>query len=293
MRIGVMLPVGEMSDSSVSSARVPQPYAEIRDLALRAEANGLDTAYVYDHLLDGPDNPAESPWEAWTVLTGLAEATSTIRVGCLVFCTAFRPPAVFARMADTLQELSGNRLVLGLGAGWHRPEFDAFGLPFDHRVGRFDEAMQIITGMLRNGRATLDGRFHTVDNAVVRERPGRVPPTILVAAKRPRMLELTARDADVWNLAWYGRPDDGFRTANAELTAACEKIGRDPATLQRTAGVLIGHDGIERALPAEVSAVADALAAWRDEGVDEVICSPSPCTLDALDLIAEARARIA
>lgn len=284
MRIGVMLPVGAMS-----SPGVPQPYAEIRALAQTAEAGGLDTIWVYDHLLDeGPEKAAESPWEAWTVLTGLAEATSTVRLGCLVFCTAFRPPAVLARMADTLQDLSGNRLVLGLGAGWHKPEFDAFGIPFDHLAGRFDEATQIITTMLRDGRATFEGEYYQVTDAPVRERPGRVSPEILIAAKRPRMLEITARYADTWNLAWYGMPSDAFRESNAELTAACEKVGRDPATLERTAGLLFGMDN-ERALPQDAGALAEAFAAWSAEGVSEVICTADTLDAAAIEALCEAR----
>jgi alkanesulfonate monooxygenase SsuD/methylene tetrahydromethanopterin reductase-like flavin-dependent oxidoreductase (luciferase family) len=284
MRIGVMLPV-----SAMSSPGVPQPYAEIRELALAAESGGLDTIWVYDHLLDeGPEKAAESPWEAWTVLTGLAEATSTVRLGCLVFCTAFRPPAVLARMADTLQDLSDNRLVLGLGAGWHKPEFDAFGIPFDHLAGRFDEATQIITTMLRDGRATFDGTYYSVTDAPVRERPGRVPPNILIAAKRPRMLEITARYADTWNLAWYGMPSDAFRESNRELTEACEKVGRDPATLERTAGLLVGMDH-EKSLPLDASAVAEAFTAWSAEGVAEVICTAETLDTAAIEVLCEAR----
>lgn len=284
MRIGVMLPVGAMS-----SPGVPQPYSEIRALALAAESGGLDTIWVYDHLLEGgPENAAESPWEAWTVLTGLAEATSTVRLGCLVFCTAFRPPAVLARMADTLQDLSGNRLVLGLGAGWHKPEFDAFGIPFDHLAGRFDEATQIITTMLRDGRATFDGQYYQVTDAPVRARPDRVPPGVLIAAKRPRMLEITARYADTWNLAWYGMPSDKFRVPNQELTAACEKVGRDPSTLERTAGLLIGHD-FEQSLPQDAGRIAEAFAAWEAEGVAEVVCAPETCDQAAIEVLVEAR----
>lgn len=282
-----MLPMG-----ALSAPGVPQPYSELRALAQKVESSGLDTVWVYDHLLGGgPEEAIESPWEAWTVLTGLAEATSTVRLGALVFCTAFRPPAVFARMADTLQDISGDRLILGLGAGWHQPEFDAFGIPFDHRVGRFEEATEILTRMLRDGRATFEGQYRQVTDAPVRERPGRVPPTILVAAKSPRMLALTARYADSWNLAWYGDPDDAFREANRALSEACTAAGRDPATLERTAGILVGHD-IERSLPVDADRLAEAFAAWEAEGVAELVCSPNPCDAATIEVIAEARRRI-
>lgn len=251
-----MLPMG-----IERSPNVPQTYAEIRTIALAAEAAGLDSVWVADHLL-APDHrdAAASPWEAWTILTAQAEATERITFGTLVLCTAFRPPGVVARMADTLQDVSGNRLVLGLGAGWHAAEFHAFGLPYDHLAGRFAEALETIGTMLGSGRATVPGRFTAVENAPVRHRAERVAPEILVAAQGTRMLRLTARFADAWNTAWYGPPDGRFRAADAALSEACADIGRDPATLRRTVGVAVGgsHPFAGGPVAHHVAALADA-----------------------------------
>ena len=129
-------------------------------------------------------------------------------------CTSFRNPALLAKMAATLDHISDGRLILGLGCGWHDPEYEAFGYPTDHRVGRFEEALAIIRDLVRDGRAELDGRWERATDAVLAP-PARPDLPILIAAKRPRMLELTARHADAWNLAWFGLPDERWATARA------------------------------------------------------------------------------
>ncbi len=125
MKVGVILPLS--TDNGVPS------YIQIRAWARAAEAAGLDSVWIYDHLLYRfPDKPPQGIWEGWTVMAALAEATERVELGALVLCTAFRNPAVLAKMAVTLDEISGGRIILGLGAGWHEPEFAAFSLPFDH-----------------------------------------------------------------------------------------------------------------------------------------------------------------
>lgn len=285
MKVGLILPMGDELQPGV-----PQRWPDIRDLAVAAEEGGLDSVWVYDHLLSGgPEQRAESPWEAWTLLTALAGATSRVRLGALVLCTAFRDPGVLARMADTLQEVSGDRLVLGLGSGWHQPEFDAFGLPFDERVGRFADQLEIVTAMLRDGVSTHTGRFHSTVSAPVRERAGRVAPEVLVAARRPRMLRLTAQHADAWNTAWYGVPGPAYRETAGQLRAACDEVGRDPATLRTTVGFRVTAGATDedetRLVRGGAGAVADAIAAWADEGVDELVCWPEPGTRAGLDLL--------
>lgn len=289
MRIGVILPMGDDKPAE----GVPRRYAEIKAYALAAEAAGLDTVWVFDHLLaEGIDNAQDSPWEAWSVLSGLAEATEHVRLGTLVMCTSFRSAGVLARMADTLQEMSGDRLVLGIGAGWHLPEYTAFGLSFEDRVNGFAEAAAVLTGMLREGRATVPGKHHAVIDAPVRERPGRVAPEILIAAAKPRMLRLTAQYADSWNLAWFGLPGPRFRETSAALDAACEAIGRDPASLPRTAGIQLssepGEEDTLRIVRGDANRLADALATWQAEGVAEVIVLALPATAATLDVVAEA-----
>lgn len=280
MRTGLMLPTGFETDPGV-----PRRYAEIRALAKQADDAGLDTLWMPDHL----ELPGGVPWEAWTTLTGLAEATSRIRLGPMVICMPFRPAGVLARMADTFQEVSGNRLVLGLGAGWHQPEFDAHGLPFDHLASRFADGLEIVHDMLGKGKATVTGRYQSVEEARIYDHPDWVPPPILVAGRGPRMLRLTAKYADSWNTAWYGMPDDRFRETNDALSKACEEVGRDPATLERTVGLGIGGHKIgENAVPIDAGRIAEVLAAWEAEGVAEAVCWPVPKAPATIDVLAEA-----
>jgi alkanesulfonate monooxygenase SsuD/methylene tetrahydromethanopterin reductase-like flavin-dependent oxidoreductase (luciferase family) len=158
--------------------RAPR-YTEIRDVALRAEAMGFDSLWLYDHLLyrDAEGRP-HGIWECWTMLSALAEATEHAEIGSLVACTAFRNPALLAKMAATLDEISGGRFTLGLGAGWNAAEFVAFGLPFDHRVTRFQEALQIITALAREGRVAFQGTYHSTPGCEILPRgprPGGPP----------------------------------------------------------------------------------------------------------------------
>src|SRR5206468_11425408 len=118
-------------------------------------------------------------WEVWTMLAALAAATERVALGPLVACTAFHPPGLIAKMAATLDEISGGRLVLGLGAGWNAAEFGAFGIPFDHRVSRFEESFEIVRRMLAGERVTLRGRFWQVEDAVLLPRPSRRPPLVI------------------------------------------------------------------------------------------------------------------
>jgi alkanesulfonate monooxygenase SsuD/methylene tetrahydromethanopterin reductase-like flavin-dependent oxidoreductase (luciferase family) len=226
MRIGVVVPMA-VSDGPGQMPTWPQ----VRTFGQHAEAVGLDSVWVCDHLLSGP--PDQGIHEGWTILAALAASTRRVELGQLVTCTSFRHPALLAKMATTADAVSGGRLILGLGAGWYDPEYQAFGYPTDHRVGRFEEAIGIIGPLLRGEPVTLAGSYYQVRDAVLRPPPDR-PIPILVAAKGRRMLRLTARHADAWNTAWYGLPDDLLHRRLAELHAALEAEGRDPATLRRT-----------------------------------------------------------
>ena len=154
MRVGLVLPIADKDGPD----GVAPSYAEIRTLALAAEAGGLDSVWVFDHLLFRSDGNTTGIHECWTILSALAEATSRVQLGSIVMCTSFRNPALQAKMAATLDHISAGRLILGLGCGWHDPEYEAFGFPYDHRVGRFEEALTVITALIREGRADLDGR---------------------------------------------------------------------------------------------------------------------------------------
>jgi probable F420-dependent oxidoreductase len=275
----------------------------VRHLATHAEAGGLDSLWVYDHFIFRmPDEDEDGIHEAWTLLTAVAAVTDRVELGTIVLGTGFRPPALTAKMAATLDEISNGRLILGIGTGWHEPEYTAFGYPFDHRAGRFEETLAIIGPLARGERVTLHGRWHDVDDAVLipppprpTRLPGRIP--ILIAAKGDRMLRLTARHADAWNAAWFGLPNERFAQRRADLVAACEAEGRDPATLEVTAGLTLDAEGQSTrpgaadALPPDVDAVARALDAWRDLGVGHVQVDLRPVEERTIDILAAARAK--
>ena len=282
MRIGLVLPI---ADEDGPDGQAPA-YPEIRALARAAEAGGLDSVWVFDHVLFQFDGVTTGIHECWTILSALAEATSQVQLGSIVMCTSFRNPALLAKMAATLDHVSDGRLILGIGCGWHDPEYEAFGYPTDHKVGRFEEALTVIRGLIRDGRADLDGRWVQARDAVLLP-PARPDIPILIAAKRPRMLELTARHADLWNLAWFGLPDERFETVRTALADACATVDRDPGTLGITAGITIRYpDQIPPGRTPETSAALDGadpeavvagFEAWAAVA-DHLIVALDPCT---------------
>jgi alkanesulfonate monooxygenase SsuD/methylene tetrahydromethanopterin reductase-like flavin-dependent oxidoreductase (luciferase family) len=291
MRIGVTLPLAE---DDTADGRSPT-FEETLALGRRAEAVRLDSIWVFDHLLfRTPGEPDEGIREAWTTLSALAPLIPRVELGSLVMCASFRNPALMAKMAATLDDLSGGRVILGLGAGWHEPEYDAFDYPFDHRVGRFGEDLEITTRLLRRERVTFDGRWRQARDAVLLPAPERDVP-VLVAAKGPRMLELTARWADAWNTAWFPGADDRLRTRLDELDRACNAVGRDRSTVRRTVGIRLGDPGDVVDDATTVIADADRLATVFDglaaAGVDDTIVWSLSKSFDSLDRIAEARLR--
>jgi alkanesulfonate monooxygenase SsuD/methylene tetrahydromethanopterin reductase-like flavin-dependent oxidoreductase (luciferase family) len=179
MKVGVMLPVGDMDAPSAP----PTTWEDVRTVAETAEGCGLDSVWIADHLLaQMEDGTVQGMHEAWTLLSAVAAVTSHVELGPLVLCASFRDPGVVAKMAVTLDEVSGGRLVLGLGAGWHDPEYAAFGLPRDHRVSRFAEALELVVRLLRGERVTFEGRYYRLDDAALLPPPSRSIP-VLVAAR--------------------------------------------------------------------------------------------------------------
>src|SRR5690242_19737513 len=142
-----------------------RPYDTIRAVAQQAETDGFDSIWLADHLFyRNPGQPTRGIWEGWTMLAALAEATQRVEIGTLVLCNSFRNPAILAKMATTVDEVSHGRLILGIGAGWNEPEYQAFGLPFDHRVDRFAEALQILRPLLREGHVDFMGHYYSARN---------------------------------------------------------------------------------------------------------------------------------
>src|SRR5262245_31025205 len=272
MQVGLILPLGDEPGPGV-----PGTYVEISAMARDVEAAGLDSIWVYDHLISVEgDGPVQGTWEAWTTLSALAAVTNRVKLGTLVSCTTFRHPGLLAKMAHTVAEISGDRLILGLGAGWHEPEYRAFGFPFDHRVDRFAESIEITATLLRKGRASVAGRHYAVTDCPLlpARADGGAVPILVGCGGGERMMALTARWADAWNGAWYGRPGAKFFELRAKLHEACEAIGRDPSTVEITIGMIMGEAAPR--VPVNADAVAQALGEWHEAGVAHVIGLPDP-----------------
>ena len=252
MQIGLMMRSGEQP--APGAGRTVR-WAELRELARLAEDVGVDTIFAPDHLLFRSSPPVALPegetrgvWEGWTILSAISQVTSRVTLGPFVACTAFRNSALLAKMADTLDEVSDGRLILGLGAGWHEPEFAAFGYLFDRRVTRFEEALRIIVPLLREGHVDFEGRYFRARDCELRPRgPRPNGPPIWIGARKPRMLGLVARYADAYNTDML--LDPGGVTEAAEpfgvLDEACREIGRDPASVLRTGGCFLALEGSE------------------------------------------------
>jgi alkanesulfonate monooxygenase SsuD/methylene tetrahydromethanopterin reductase-like flavin-dependent oxidoreductase (luciferase family) len=258
MDVGLMLPLG--MGALGDGGKVP--WASIREMATVAEAAGVESLVVPDHLLfrrsppnnnpplDMPEGQSRGIWEAWTILSAVAAITRRVSLSPYVACTSFRNPALLAKMADTLDEVSGGRLVLGLGAGWHEPEFDAFGFPFDHRVSRFEEALQIIVPLLREGRVDFQGRYYAARRCELLPRgPRTAGPPIFIGAQGPRMLRLVASYADRFDADFHLQPAGVVERFRA-LEQACTEVGRDPRTIVRSAATRLAVVGDRDSSPA-------------------------------------------
>ena len=287
IRIGIQLPEVE---------RVVR-WPEYRDMVHAAEECGFDSMWLGDHLLyRGDGRPERGPWEAWTMLSALAAETERIDFGPLVACAGFHPPAVLAKMAATVDEISGGRFILGLGAGWNRPEFDAFGIPFDQRAARFEEALAVIAPLIAGDRVTHHGAFHDVDDAVLLPTPLR-PVPLMIGSVGERVLRAALPTATWWNtwFDWFGNSAEGFATLNERISRLCADVDRDQTTLKRSACLLVVTDPSagERPRPVDYSAatVADVRARVREmhhAGADEVILVSDPIDSHSIRVLAEA-----
>lgn len=270
-------------------------------MAQRAEEVGFDSVWLSDHFLlyyRGPDVPPLGSWECWTTLSAIAAVTSRITLGSLVSSTSFRNPAVLSFMINTLEDISDGRVILGLGAGDAEPEHRAMGLPFDKRVGRFEEALEILTGLLRKRESTFDGKYFQTENCqLLPEGPRPEGPPILIGALEhsPRMLRLTAQYADVWNAFFafsHSRPDRIPPLRDA-VDAACEKFGRDPATLERSASVLVDCSGFGwypdwlSPLTGTAEELAESFRAFEREGISHLQVAAYPTNLESVEQLAE------
>lgn len=228
MKIGVQIPEVER----------PLNWQEIRDVAVTIENCGFDSIWTGDHLLYRDERGARGPFEAWTTLAALAEATERVALGPLVSATSFHAPAMLAKMAATVDAISDGRLILGLGAGWNRVEYDAFGFQYDHRIARFEEAFTIIRTLIRQGAIDHDGAFYTLRDMEL--LPSTRPDMkIMVGSNGPRMLRATMAHVDMWN-SWFldfGNRADGLAALSDRVDEACREVGRNPNEVERTVAV--------------------------------------------------------
>jgi len=269
-------------------------WQHVRESALTAEAEGLDSVWAPDHFFYRPEEgDTVGMEEAWTVLSAVAGITERVEIAPIVICSAFRSPGLMANMAATLDAVSGGRLVLGVGAGWHDPEFEAYGYPTDHKVGRFEEWIQIVLPLLRGETVDFEGRWYQARAAAVFPRPERSIP-VLIAGNKPRMLSLVARYADSWNTAWFARPDDRLHERLQALDAALADAGRDPATLERTIGLLVrdpdepSEEQGEEWFAGSVEELAGLLREYEQLGFAHAIVITEPRTPRSIERLAEA-----
>jgi F420-dependent oxidoreductase-like protein len=285
-----------------------QPWADVLDGARHAEATGWDGVYVADHFMSdaGGPFPADAPHlEATAALSALAVATERVRLAHLVLGITYRHPAVLANWAATTDHVSGGRLTLGVGAGWQENEHEQYGIdlgPPGERIERFDEALQVIRGLLDEPETTVHGEHYDVTGAVAWPKPRQDHLPLLIGGKGDRMLGVVARHADQWNM--WSDPA-ALAERRSVLDAHCERIGRDPAEIATsTQAVTMVLD--DEAKGAEIEAsmerptvagspghFAERVTAWRDAGADEVIVpdfalGTGARRADALDALLEA-----
>lgn len=273
-------------------------WPEVRDIATTAEDVGFDSIWVGDHLLYKTAAQAKGPWEAWSILAAIAAITDRVRIGPLVSATSFHSPAMLAKKAVTVDEISDGRLILGLGAGWNQVEFEAYGFPFDHRASRFEEAFTIIRTLLSEGAIDFDGEYYTLRDCelVPPARPDGIP--LMIGSEGPRILRATLPYADSWNAwhAWYDNTPDGAELLLAKIDDACISVGREPATLGRSLAVFVGVPGRESgtrqgspdrkssaAIEGDHDTIARHLCRLASMGVDHVQLVVDAITADSVE----------
>ncbi len=302
MKIGLLLPHLEGTYENGTAG-----WAELSAIARTAEDVGFGSLWIADHLLYRiPGIEEFGTWECWSLVNAVAAITSRVEIGTMVSVTPWRNPGILAKIIDTAEEVSGGRIIAGLGAGSHDAEFPVFGFDsWDHRVTRFTEEIDVLSKLLREGRVDHDGRFHTLRDAVLRPRgPRPQGPPIMIGAVGPKMLALTVKYADMWNIPWCHE----LERLDAELErgeAACREAGRDPASLEKSVCLQIDlprTDGSTRnqlmdasrqmALKGTPDEIAGQLKPYKDAGVSHVQLWLDPVTPQAVESFGEVLDRV-
>jgi len=289
--IGVQLPEVEWETT----------WHDVRRMATTAEAAGFDSVWVGDHLLYRMPEGSRGPWEAWSLLAAIAAVTEHVQIGPLVAATSFHNPAMLAKKAATVDEISGGRLIVGLGAGWNQIEYEAFGFPFDHRASRFEEAFTIIRKLLRGENVDFAGEYYTTRNCELVPPPRPGGPPLMVGSQGPRVLAATLPHVDMWNAwhAWYGNTPEGLHGVLEWLDEQCLAVGRDPLTLERTVAIMVrapggtgriygdpAHEG-GVAISGSTEDVAEQLATFGATGIAHAQLVVDPITVGSIEWMGE------
>jgi probable F420-dependent oxidoreductase len=293
LKIGIMLPESEREMAGDTAG-----WSDFLAMARTIEDLGFDSLWFADHLLmEMPGHERQGAWEAWSMLAAFAAVTERITLAPLVACTAYRNPALTAKIAETIDEISGGRLILGLGSGWAEPEYRSFGFPYDHRYSRFEEAFTIIRTLIREGEIDFHGTYYTAERCELRPRGPRPEgmPIMVGTFGAPKMTRLIARHAEIWNV-WaqhFGNRAAGLQPLLEDLDRACDEVGRDPSTLARTAAVMVDFDNPYgrpgQAVPSLTGTpeeLAAEMRAYAALGVSHIQLYPDPCTVAGIEALA-------
>ena len=307
MKIGVVLLTwnGGMEGETPTSR-------DLVEMAQLCEATGIDSVWISDHYFFdyadfkavGVQFPAEmdgvkgGAWECWALVSAISQATNKIEIGTLVSSTSFRNPALLARTIDTVDDLSNGRLIVGLGAGDFPFEHESFGYPFEHRIARFEEAIEIISRLLKGETVTFNGEFYSTKEAALIPKGIRPQgPPLLIGALfgRPRMTRLTMQYGDYWNcfLPFGESTVDRYRESWASLVKASEKHNRDPATIKRNVTLCVDFADTPFPIPGAQpisgshGAIADALSGFAAEGIEHCSIVVNPFTRAGIEQFAE------
>lgn len=291
MKIGVVIQLVELSDLSRALS-----WNEIKDTVQLSEELGFDSIWVYDHLLYRNKGKTTGIWESWSMLSAMAAVSKHVELGTLVACNSFRNPALLAKMAHTLDEISGGRLILGLGAGWNQPEYEAFGIPYDHRVSRFEEAVQIIQPLLKTGQVDFSGKYYQAKECEIKPRSSRsegIP--LMISAFGPRMMKIAAQYADLWNVCYMSIPRSTEKLTRS-FKRACKLVGRDLESILLTYTIhlafpdLLGwkKDKKRGSLSGSAEEIAQTLKEYEQLGSAHLMFHLSPSTPEAYKRLANA-----
>jgi alkanesulfonate monooxygenase SsuD/methylene tetrahydromethanopterin reductase-like flavin-dependent oxidoreductase (luciferase family) len=287
--------------------QLPEVEREVRwseqiAIAVAAEEVGFDSVWVGDHLLyDAKETGRRGPWEAWTQLAAIAQATERVEIGPLVAATPFHEPAMLAKMAVTVDEISGGRLILGLGAGWNRTEFAAFGFPFDHRASRFEEAFHLIRRLVAGERVTHHGEYYeVVDSEIIPKGPRPEGPPLMIGSIGSRMLDITLPHVDQWNVWWKWFDNDPTKLAGiiSDIDRIARDAGRDPSTIEKTAALFVAMPSAtgERggrstedfnAITGSPVEMAEQLSRFVDVGISHIQLVIDPITEESVRALGE------